>query len=220
MDAVEAFNTSDPKVTTAFYDALIRRGPIGQVAFGLFRAQKRSSRAKEYRKRHHRNNAYDAKSEALNYLNAALTIEGSLKWGWGIDPMQPVHRHVLYVETPYGQVSYHSQSDYGGPPFDGNWDGHRGASDERVIRFCNDVAVRAVEPTGDWLLMPFGKHVGKPATDLTTEHLQWLASWNGLDSWPTIRSFVHRAVVMTPVSASSQEEEWSGSPGEACPFEA
>lgn len=194
MRAQEAFESKDPNVTTAYYDVLIRRGPIGQVAFGLFRAHKRSSKAKEYRRRHHRNNAYDAKGEALRYLNAALAAHGAFRWGWGRDGKMTFHDHVLYVETPHGQVSFHSASNYGGPAFDGQWDGQH-QSKERILRFCDDVAdLPQADRFEEWMLMPFGKLAGRLVVSLERETLEWFAGWSGLNSWPTFRTYVHQKV--------------------------
>lgn len=194
MTAREAFDCSDPQMTTAFYDALIRRGLVGQVAFGLFRAQKRSRRAKSYGKRKFRSNAYDAKAEALRYLNSALERHGLLRWGWGIDERQALHRHVLYVDTPLGQVSFHSEDNYGGPAYDGQWDGAVGASDDRIIRFSQSVHDDPVAPIGDWLLMPFGKFVGSALASIDAGYFSWLSGWEGLSSWPCVREFVEAKV--------------------------
>lgn len=198
ISAQEAYDSRKPEETTAFYDVLIRRGPVGQVAFGLFRAQKRSHVAKGYRRRRWRNGAYDAKGEALRYLNAALAAHGALKWGWGRDLMVDRYSHVLYVETPHGQVSFHSESNHGGPEFAGEWDGVREVSEKRVVRFCDDVTRLPQAPIDSWLLMPFGKNCGRPAVSLEREYLQWLGTWDGLNSWPTLRAYVHQQILVRP----------------------
>lgn len=194
ISAQEAFDSRKPEDTLGMYDALIRRGPVGQVAFGLFRAQKRSSLAKGYRRGRWRNDAYDGKGEALKYLNAALCQHGAFRWGWAMDPVAVFHNRVLYVETPHGQVSFHSASDYRGPVYEGAWDGARDVAVQRVVAFCDDVVSLPQDESREWLLVPFGKHVGRLATDLEAEYLEWLAAWSGLNSWPTLRAFVHTNV--------------------------
>lgn len=61
-----------------------------------------------------------------------------MNWGWGRDPAQPFAKHVLYVDLPLGQVSFHSESRYVGPDYGGEWDGDR-ASEGRVVQFCDVV---------------------------------------------------------------------------------
>lgn len=208
MNANKAFETSDPKETVAFYEALIRRGTVGQVAFGLFRAQKRSSRAKGYRSGRFRSKSYDSKNEALRYLNAALQGESSLSWGWGLDNMQDMHCHVLYVDLPFGQVSFHSASNHGGPEYRGVWDGMRGVAEERVAAFCDAVLEMPKSEVGEWLLMPFGKHCGSSALSVDVGYAQWLLKWPGIEGWPLIRSIAWKV-------ANEKEEQRSDVPQDA-----
>lgn len=49
MDAITVFEGSDGELTKTYYAELSKRGPIGEVAMNLFRAQKCSERAKVYR---------------------------------------------------------------------------------------------------------------------------------------------------------------------------
>ena len=183
--ATLAFESSEPSETTAYYDHLLRRGLIGQVAFGLFRASKRSDRAKGYRRRAHRGNAYDAKNEALKYLNAALGAWTEFSWGWAVDSHQEFHRHVLYVDLPTGQASFHSATNFGGRLYDGVWDG-QGKSVENVLSFCDQVAGLPVCDLGGALLMPFGSYVGAPLAGLQGHYREWLLGWDGMKSWPLV----------------------------------
>ena len=46
LDARDIYHGSDGAATTAYYNELSKRGPIGLVAVNLFRASKCSARAK------------------------------------------------------------------------------------------------------------------------------------------------------------------------------
>lgn len=141
------YEGSDGDATKALYQRLGAIGLVGQVAVNLFRAQKASARAKVYRggergRGSYRRMAYDRKGWALDQLCDALDAHQDahgLVWGWGIDPKQEVHRHVLYIELPTGQVSFHSGERGRGPAYPGDWDGARGMSPARVCRFVADL---------------------------------------------------------------------------------
>lgn len=140
---LEAFNASDQEKTTVFQDELMCRGRTeGQLAFGLFRAQKRSSRAKEYRRRSHKQNSYAGKAEALKYVDAVLSSWGDeldVNWGWRVDPRQAFHKHVLYVDFGSGyQCSFHSEVRYSEREFDGKWDSSS-SSTRTVLEYCDQV---------------------------------------------------------------------------------
>ncbi len=151
MDHYEAvlgvYLGSDGEATKALYERLGAIGPAGAIAVNLFRAQKSSGRAKVYRggqrgRGSFRGMAYDRKGWALDNLCGGLVEHGEalgLAWGWGEDSKQPVHRHVLYVDLPAGQVSFHTGSRGVGPNYPGRWDGVRGASPTRVCRWVADV---------------------------------------------------------------------------------
>ncbi len=49
-------------------------------------------------------------------------------WGWGFDPDQPVHRLVVYIDLPSGQVSFHAAERGPGPDYPASWDGVPGIS--------------------------------------------------------------------------------------------
>ncbi|MEO8270377.1 MAG: hypothetical protein ABI557_11705 [Aureliella sp.] len=194
MDAKKAFASKDAKQTILFQDRLISRGHAGQVAFGLFRASKRSQRAKSYR-RGMRASAYDAKSNALQHLDSALSRWGQelgIEWGWNIDPSQPVHRFVLYVDLPkHGQASFHAGKAESETVYRKDWSGKRDSA-EVVLAYCQEVLDSPEgrrELTGEDLV-PFGKHVGKPLEGLDRNYLEWLTHWEGISDWPAFDSWI------------------------------
>lgn len=154
MDAIltspvrAAYRGSSGKATLDLFARLLERGPDGELACLLFRAQKNSSRAKTGAYRYGRDaagqrfakGAYERKGESLEALCRFLTDlgcdDGSV-WGWKIDRHADRNQWVLYVETPQGQCSFHSPTRYAGPDFSGEWD--RANSEETVLRFCEEV---------------------------------------------------------------------------------
>jgi len=115
------------------------------VAAELYRAQKASSRAKVYRGKvsdngpKYRELAYTRKDDAIVALTHALAEPGhGLTWGWGVDSAQPRYPHVLYIDLPMGQVSFHATARYDGPDYPGEWD-RAHASETRIIDFCQSV---------------------------------------------------------------------------------
>ncbi len=146
MTALEVFRTSDGQVTRSFYAVLEQRGPLGLVALNLFRAQKCSARAKVYRggirgKGSYKSMAYDRKGWSIEQLSKILAEHGAalgITFGWGMDASQTWNPHVLYVDLPQGQVSFHSPVRYVGPDYPGDWDGKH-ASAERIIAFAQGV---------------------------------------------------------------------------------
>ncbi len=133
---------SDGDVTKDLYRQLEEHGPLGVIGVNLFRAQKNSERAKLYRGGGHRGKAYERKQWAMNNLADALIQHGAsftFSWGWGVDPSQPFHNHVLYVDLPTGQVSWHTASRGSGPQYPGAWDGVRNSASQRICRFVADL---------------------------------------------------------------------------------
>lgn len=61
-----------------------------------------------------------------------------MTWGWKQDPKEDRAKHVLYIDLPQGQVSFHATKRYRGPDYDGEWDGEH-KSEERIIAFCDSV---------------------------------------------------------------------------------
>jgi hypothetical protein len=150
MTAKRVFDGNNGAATRAYLAGLSARGPNGQLAAMLFRAQKASIRAKAYtgstvdrygRNRSYRSLAYDKKNWALSHLVDMLMRlpwpPG--EWGWGLDPAQTQCPHVLYVDLPVGQVSFHSSGRLDGPTYPGKWDGRRGVGSDRIIAFCDQV---------------------------------------------------------------------------------
>ena len=137
------YTGSNGDATTALYQLLEQRGPIGVVAVNLFRAMKNSERAKVYRggipgKGSYRRMAYDRKQWAMNNLCRVLSQyagELGVVWGWKRDPLEPVHGWVLYVELPTGQISFHTGARGDGPDFAGEWDGQRRTGPTRLCRW-------------------------------------------------------------------------------------
>lgn len=150
MTAFEIFNGSDAEQTKAFYKTLDDLGPKGKVATALLRAIKCSTRAKAYRKRQWRTDAYDRKQWSMREACKVLVfygIELGINYGWQQDKnvvFGKAHYDitpswVLYVDLPQGQVSFHDKSRGEGPAYTGKWDGQRGVSVERIIQFCDTV---------------------------------------------------------------------------------
>lgn len=151
MRAVDVHTKSDGELTKRYYAELQRRGPAGFVALNLFRAHKCSSRAKVYkgRARKFRDDAYARKEWSMANLCYILGRAGDklgIRYGWKIDKSvlfggggpNGDPSHVLYVELPTGQVSFHAPKRGEGPEYAGEWDGER-VSQERILMFCDMV---------------------------------------------------------------------------------
>lgn len=142
-DVLRVYLGSNGDATKALYDAAEALGPAGHVAVNLFRACKASERAKVYKGRGFRGAAYDRKQWAMDNLCKALldnpNVVGEWKWGWGIDEhlqeRGAPHHHVLYVELPTGQVSFHTGYRGPGPDYVEEWDGIRGQGADRICRW-------------------------------------------------------------------------------------
>jgi hypothetical protein len=109
---------------------------VGSLAANLFRAQKSSTRAKRYRG-DSQEYAYDRKGNVLQKV-CDLLQSTSFSWGWGVDPRETSARHVLYVDLPQGQVSFHLLERGLGPDYSGKWD-RSNESEERVLDFCQSI---------------------------------------------------------------------------------
>lgn len=114
-------------------------GLVGSIAAQLFRAQKASGRAKQYRG-DYVDYAYDRKGDSLKRLCDLLISQNELTWGWGIDDDMDEFgpRHVLYIDLPRGQASFHSLRRYTGPDYGGTWDGKH-ESEGNIIDFTERV---------------------------------------------------------------------------------
>lgn len=148
------YQGSDGEATKMLYRDLEAFGPIGTIALNLFRASKCSERAKLYsRGPGHKTKAYARKDWSIRNLAGALQVERArqplnLGWGWAVDADMrergDPHHHILYVDLPTGQVSFHVGARYDGPDFAGQWDGERGAGAMRVCRFVAEVFKRGL----------------------------------------------------------------------------
>lgn len=133
------YQGSNGDATKELYAKLERIGPLGVLGLNLFRAQKNSERAKQYRGGGYRGMAYDRKQWAMDNLVRELqSWRGvtEITWGWGEDAAQEFHRWVLYVDLPNGQVSFHTAARGLGPDYPGQWDRVRNASPQRICSFC------------------------------------------------------------------------------------
>jgi len=140
MKAIDIFLQNDGDITKRYYATLNALGPGGQLAVALFRAQKRSTAAKRYRGGRYRGAAYNVKDWSVSEICRILLTypELGLQWGWAYDPATVNFHHVLYVETPCGQCSFHSSHRGQGPKFEGKWDVTR-ASVDSILEYCDKV---------------------------------------------------------------------------------
>ncbi len=121
-EVLSIYQGSDGVATKALYARLAALGPMGVIAVNLFRAQKASERAKQYRGGRFRAAAYERKQWSIDNLCTALAEHGvsaGLVYGWGEDETQPVYCFVFYVDLPTGQVSFHSSFRGEGPDYPG-----------------------------------------------------------------------------------------------------
>lgn len=136
---------SDGAKTRSLLRRLESFGLIGKIAAQLFRAQKYSSRAEDYRGCIRRSSgkrtsfsylANDKKRKALNDICSSLSQSAhDLRWGWGYDSAQSDANHVLIIDLPNGQVSFLLPTRCDGPDYPSNWKRVRG-SERRIIEFC------------------------------------------------------------------------------------
>lgn len=142
MNAFEVFTQNNGDVTKAYYVEMNGKGAAGQIAVALFRAQKRSTAAKNYRGRRYRQSAYDVKNWSMSEVCRLLSAHASelgITWGWQRDPSTPGFEWVLYVDLPdHGQCSFHSPSRLQGPDYLGTWSGLHNSA-EVILGFCEAV---------------------------------------------------------------------------------
>jgi hypothetical protein len=154
VDVQAIYDGSDGEATKALYARLAAHAELGLVATNLFRAQKSSARAKVYRggvrgQGSYRSMAYGRKNWAMTNLCTVLAdhaTELGMVYGWQRDAHTEGYAWVLYVELPTGQVSFHAPTRGAGPDFPGTWDGVRGASADRIVRWCQAILNDGVEP--------------------------------------------------------------------------
>lgn len=133
-DVLRTYRGSDGAATKALFARLEPLGPVGSVAVNLYRACKASERAKVYR-RGYSAAAYDKKQWSMDNLCRELVAhadEVGIEWGWGFDEKAKGFEHVLYIEIPTGQVSFHSERRGDGPDYGKPWDGVRHSAAGRI----------------------------------------------------------------------------------------
>lgn len=149
-DVRAIYSGSDGNATLGLYGRLEKLGPVGVVALNLMRACKASERAKKYRggngKGSYRAQAYDKKQWSMDNLCRELVEHGDalgLEWGWGVDQALvragDPHVHVLYIDLPTGQVSFHTDRRGDGPGYGKPWDGARHQSSTRICAWAADL---------------------------------------------------------------------------------
>ncbi len=122
--------------TKRLYRRLEAQGLAGEVAAALLRVQKSSSRAKTYQGEF-KVYAYNRKANFLDNL-CELLRRTDLVWGWGIDTRVVNPDHVLYIDLPEGQVSFHALMRGIGPAYLGTWDRHH-ASQKRILQYAERI---------------------------------------------------------------------------------
>ena len=149
-EARSCYDGSDRYETRRFYSELKPMGQIGLIAAELHKIQKSSSRAEKYQNEilrrdgtlsglSYRQTAYDRKHARLEILCEILSADScGMRWGWKTDPNRDAPANVLCIDLPNGQISIHSKKRYEGPDYHGEWD-KSGASEERIVQFCQDV---------------------------------------------------------------------------------
>lgn len=138
VEIMHVYAGSSGDQTKALYAKLEAMGPEGFVAMNLFRACKCSERAKGYRRRAHRDEAYRRKQWSMGLLADCLIIQAAplgIRWGWAVDPNQTFHNQLLYIDIPTGQVSFHTETRGPGPDYPGEWDKVRAAGPGRICRW-------------------------------------------------------------------------------------
>lgn len=145
MTTQEVYNGSDGRLTQQYYTTLAMFGSVGLIAMNLFRAMKCSSRAKLYRRRSHKDNAYGRKQYSIEQLCDILEKYGrdhGIVFGWKKDPntmFGEKESWVFYVDLPNGQCSFHSPTRGKGPAYHGDWDGQKGMSEKRILFYVDQI---------------------------------------------------------------------------------
>jgi hypothetical protein len=150
-DLVRVYEGSDGQATMALYQRLDQFGPAGTLAVNLFRAHKTSGRAKVYSRRY-RGAAYDRKQWSIgNLVDVLGQHAGSLGIvrGWGVDAATIGYPHVLYIDMPTGQISFHSPVRGPGADYAGEWDGAVGVGADRILRWIARLLDQKSAATGD-----------------------------------------------------------------------
>lgn len=171
LQAINPFQTTDGDEVIDYCTALCERGLIGGLAVCLFRTQNNSSRAK--RNHRSRSSRYENKNGQILTLCRFLErfAEGlAVDWGWREDDQQAYHRQVLYVDTPEGQVSFHTADRLQGPDYEKPWCQKRPSEDRLLGLFAE---ILRSEPT-EFICVPFGKYAGLPCSLVPDHYLDWM----------------------------------------------
>ncbi|MCK1402052.1 hypothetical protein IVB45_17385 [Bradyrhizobium sp. 4] len=151
-EILTVYRASDDEATRQLYAKLNAQGHAGDIAVNLLRACKCSERAKLYRRGPgHRSAAYDRKDWSIRNLVGVLARHDfGWRWGWAIDAdlrgRGDPHHHIVYLELPTGQVSFHVGERYEGPDYAGAWDGVKEVAADRICRFAAQVFVGDFAP--------------------------------------------------------------------------
>ncbi len=150
LEVFAIYNGSNGDATKALYAKLEAIGPRGIIAMNVFRAAKASERAKKYRGGNgggsYRAQAYQKKQWSMDNLCRILVAEADaigVRFGWGFDSVTIGFEHVLYVDLPTGQISFHTERRGDGPDYPDKWDGVRRAGPDRICRYVSHVLIAA-----------------------------------------------------------------------------
>jgi hypothetical protein len=92
--------------------------------------------------------AYERKQWAMDNLCKALLQHSAtlgITWGWKHDLNGPKnYQHVLYIETPTGQISFHNAYRGQGPDYSGEWDGIGSVAPHRICLWIEQLTQAAV----------------------------------------------------------------------------
>lgn len=126
--------------------AMLQASGLPYVIENVRGAQKASERAKKYRGgrggQSYRSMAYDKKAWAIDRVAKTLEQHAAalgITWGWAIDRAKEPHHHLLYVDLPTGQVSWHGGVRGPGPDYPGQWDGAVGSAPDRICSWAAKV---------------------------------------------------------------------------------
>lgn len=186
MQGLDALAARDAAVTVQYQDGLLKRGLCGQLAFGLFRAQKNSVKAKGYVRGVWRRGAYEVKNESIDYVDTLLQKHGEalkIKWGWKKDKECTNYEHVLYVDVfKFGQASFHASRPSSDKRYEGEWSGIKNTGFV-IANFCDWVMTQPEKQLDVDDLMFFGKHSGKPIGQIDQAYLDYLKEWAPIENW-------------------------------------